>query len=66
MKMKNETTKWDDGRYIKGCYSFLSPDLLSHEETTQRLVAILDRQNGLKQAQKQLAALKDILRKEGE
>lgn len=58
--MKNETTKWDDGRYIKGCYSFLSPDLLSHEETA---VAILGRQNRLKQAQKQLAALRDALRK---
>ncbi len=64
--MKNETTKWDDGRYIKGCYSFLSLDLISHEETAKRLVAILGRQDGLKQAQKQLAALKDTLRKERE
>lgn len=64
--MKNETTKWDNGRYIKGCYSFLSPDLLSHEETAEQLVVILGRQNGLKQAQKQLAALRKVLRKERE
>nr|DAO16635.1 MAG TPA: hypothetical protein [Caudoviricetes sp.] len=64
--MKNETTKWDNGRYFKGCYSFLSSDLLSHEETAERLVAILGRQNRLKQAQKQLAVLRDILRKERE
>lgn len=63
--MKNETTKWDNGRYFKGCYSFLSSDLLSHEETAEQLVAILDRQNGLKQAQKQLAALKDMLKGKG-
>lgn len=61
--MKNETTKWDNGRYFKGCYSFLSSDLLSHEETA---VAILGRQNGLKQAQKQLAVLRDVLRKRKE
>lgn len=61
--MKNETTKWDDGRYLKGCYSFLSPDLLSHEETVEQLVAILERQNGLKQAREQLAALRKVLRK---
>lgn len=64
--MKNETTKWDNGRYFKGCYSFLSPDPLSHEETAERLVVILGRQNGLKQAQKQLAALRKVLRKERE
>lgn len=64
--MKNETTKWDNGRYIKGCYSFLSLDLLSHEETTERLVAILERQSGLKQTQEQLAALRKVLRKKRE
>lgn len=64
--MKNETTKWDNGRYFKGCYSFLSSDLLSHEETAEQLVAILERQNELKQAQKQLAVLRDALRKERE
>jgi hypothetical protein len=64
--MKNETTKWDNGRYFKGCYSFLSSDLLSHEETAERLVVILGRQNGLKQVQEQLAALRKVLRKERE
>ena len=59
--MKNETTKWDNGRYPKVCYSYLTSELLSHEETA---VAIFGRQNGLKQAQEQLAALRDALRKE--
>ena len=59
--MKNKTTDWFVARwYPKGCYSFLKPDLLSHEETA---VAIFGRQNGLKQAQEQLAALRDALRK---
>ena len=61
--MKNETTKWDNGRYPKVCYSYLTSELLSHEETA---VAILGRQNGLKQAQEQLAVLRDALRKERE
>lgn len=64
--MKKTIMDWWTGKYVKGCYSFLSPDLLSHEETTERLVAILDKQNGLKQAQKQLAALRKVLRKERE